>query len=94
VFASNQALSLLGKYVRLILRNLHAQENASKLRAEIGVFPQVCIVRQGAIPLMEYLEKVLDTLKNFARKVIEALIGSESEPALEPIPIPVRDRRI
>jgi hypothetical protein len=43
---------------------------------------------------MEYLEKVLDTLKNFARKVIEALIGSDAEPALEPIPIPVRDRRI
>jgi hypothetical protein len=39
---------------------------------------------------MEYLEKVLDTLKNFARKVIEALLGSE--PELEPIPIPVRDR--
>jgi hypothetical protein len=42
---------------------------------------------------MEYLEKVLDALKNFARKVVEALLGSESEPELEPIPIPVRDRR-
>jgi hypothetical protein len=41
---------------------------------------------------MEYLEKVLDALKNFARKVIEALLGPEIEPELEPIPIPVRDR--
>ncbi len=41
---------------------------------------------------MEYLEKVLDALKNFARKVIEALLGPETEPELEPIPIPVRDR--
>lgn len=42
---------------------------------------------------MDYLEKVLDVLKNFARKVIEALLGSESEPELEPIPIPVNERR-
>lgn len=42
---------------------------------------------------MEYLEKVLDALKNFARKVIEALLGSETEPELEPIPVPVHDRR-
>ncbi len=41
---------------------------------------------------MEYLDRVLDTLKNFARRVIEALLGSETEPELEPIPIPVRDR--
>jgi hypothetical protein len=41
---------------------------------------------------MEYLEKVLDALRNFARRVIEALLGSEAEPELEPIPIPVRDR--
>jgi hypothetical protein len=85
-------LSLLEKYVRLILRNLHAQANASKLKSGLGVFPKVCIVRQGAIHLMEYLEKVLDALKNFARKVIEALLGPEKEPELEPIPIPVRDR--
>jgi hypothetical protein len=42
---------------------------------------------------MEYLEKVLDALKNFARKVVEALLGPEPETELEPIPIPVRDRR-
>jgi hypothetical protein len=41
---------------------------------------------------MEYLERILDTLKDFARKVIETLLGPESEPELELIPIPVRDR--
>jgi hypothetical protein len=43
---------------------------------------------------MEYLDKVLDALKNLARKVIEALLGPEAEPELELIPIPVRDRRV
>jgi hypothetical protein len=42
---------------------------------------------------MEYLEKILDALEHLARKVIDAVFGPESEPALEPIPIPVRDRR-
>jgi hypothetical protein len=41
---------------------------------------------------MEYLEKILDALTELARKVIETLLGPESEPELEPIPIPVRDR--
>jgi hypothetical protein len=42
---------------------------------------------------MEYLEKILDALEHLARKVIDAVFGPESEPALEPIPIPVRDHR-
>jgi hypothetical protein len=42
---------------------------------------------------MEYLEKILDTLKNLARKVIEAVLGPNIEAELEPIPIPVNDRR-
>jgi hypothetical protein len=41
---------------------------------------------------MEYLEKILDALKHLARKVIDAVLGPEPEPALEPIRIPVRDR--
>jgi hypothetical protein len=41
---------------------------------------------------MEYLERILDTLKDFARKVIEALLGPETEPEVELIPIPVHDR--
>ena len=42
---------------------------------------------------MEYLEKILDALEHLARKVIDAIFGPESEQALEPVPIPVRDRR-
>jgi hypothetical protein len=76
-----------------MLRNLHAQKNALKLLARDRHRSEVRIVMQGATHLMEYLEKVLDALKNFARKVVEALLGPESEPELEPIPIPVRDRR-
>ncbi|NCJ07745.1 DNA topoisomerase I [Synechococcales cyanobacterium C] len=41
---------------------------------------------------MDYLEKVLDQLKDLARKLIEVLLGPDAEPELEPIPIPVRDR--
>jgi hypothetical protein len=53
---------------------------------------QIRTVRQGAISSMEYLEKILDALKHLARKVIDAVLGPEPEPALEPIRIPVRDR--
>jgi predicted RNase H-like HicB family nuclease len=40
---------------------------------------------------MDYIEKVLEKLKEWARKVIEALLGPEPEPEPEMIPIPVRD---
>lgn len=40
---------------------------------------------------MDYIEKVLEKLKEWARKVIEALLGPEPEPEAEMIPIPVRD---
>lgn len=40
---------------------------------------------------MEYIEKVLEKLKEWGRKIIEALLGPEAEPEPEPIPIPVRD---
>ena len=42
---------------------------------------------------MDFIDQVLEKLKNFARKLIEVLLGPEAEPELEPIPIPVRDRR-
>lgn len=40
---------------------------------------------------MDYLEKVLETLKDWARKLIETLLGPEAEPEPELIPIPVRE---
>lgn len=49
-----------------------------------------CIV--GAIGSMDYVEKVLEKLKEWARKLIDALLGPEAEPEPELIPIPVDDR--
>lgn len=42
---------------------------------------------------MDYLEKLLDKLRELAQKLIEALLGPQAEPEPELIPIPVRDRR-
>jgi hypothetical protein len=41
---------------------------------------------------MDYLDKVLEKLKEWAQKVIEALLGPQAEPEAELIPIPVNDR--
>ncbi len=41
---------------------------------------------------MDYVEKVLEKLKEWARKLIEALLGPEVEPEPELIPIPVDER--
>lgn len=41
---------------------------------------------------MDYIEKVLENLKDWARKLIETLLGPEAEPEPELIPIPVSDR--
>ncbi|MDR5638834.1 MULTISPECIES: hypothetical protein [unclassified Thermosynechococcus] len=42
---------------------------------------------------MDYLESLLDTLKSWLKKLLELLGGADPTPELEPIPIPVRDRR-
>ena len=41
---------------------------------------------------MNYIEKVLEKLKEWTRKLVEALLGPQAQPELEPIPIPVNDR--
>ncbi|WP_197480108.1 MULTISPECIES: hypothetical protein [unclassified Anabaena] len=41
---------------------------------------------------MDYIDKVLEKLKELARKLIEALLGPEVEPEPELIPIPVDER--
>lgn len=41
---------------------------------------------------MDYIDKVLEKLKDLARKLIEALLGPEAEPEPELIPIPVNER--
>jgi len=40
---------------------------------------------------MDYLEKLLDKLAEWVRRLIDALLGSEAEPEVEAIPIPVND---
>ncbi len=40
---------------------------------------------------MEYIEKVLEKLQEWARKLIDALLGPEPQPEAEPIPVPVDD---
>ena len=40
---------------------------------------------------MDYLEKVLESLKEWARKLIETLLGPEAESEPELIPIPVNE---
>jgi len=42
---------------------------------------------------MDYLEKVLEKVKEWARKLIEALLGPESQPEAELIPVPVNDQQ-
>jgi hypothetical protein len=41
---------------------------------------------------MDYIEKVLEKLKEWAGKIIEALLGPQAQPEQEAIPIPVHDR--
>ncbi len=41
---------------------------------------------------MDYLDKVLEKIREWAQKVVEALLGPQAEPEAELIPIPVNDR--
>ena len=42
---------------------------------------------------MDYIDKILEKLKDIAQKLIEVLLGPEAEPEREAIPIPVNDRQ-
>jgi hypothetical protein len=42
---------------------------------------------------MDYIDNLIDKLKEWARKIIEVLLGPEAEPEPEPIPIPVNEPR-
>jgi hypothetical protein len=43
---------------------------------------------------MDYLDQILEKLKEWAQKVVETLLGPQPEPEPELIPIPVDDRRM
>jgi hypothetical protein len=38
---------------------------------------------------MDYIEKLLEKLKEWARKIVETILGPDSQPEPVPIPIPV-----
>ena len=40
---------------------------------------------------MDYLDDVIEQIKDWFRKLIEALLGPEVQPEPEPIPVPVSD---
>jgi hypothetical protein len=40
---------------------------------------------------MDYIDSVLEKLREWARKLVEALLGPDVQPEPEPIPVPVRD---
>ncbi|MCT7948911.1 hypothetical protein NG798_03855 [Ancylothrix sp. C2] len=42
---------------------------------------------------MDYIDKVLEKIKELARKLIEALLGPDVQPEPEPIPVPVNDSK-
>ncbi|MEM8830670.1 MAG: hypothetical protein AAGE96_15115 [Cyanobacteria bacterium P01_G01_bin.19] len=42
---------------------------------------------------MDYIEQLLDKLRDLAQRLIDVLLGPEVEPEREVIPIPVDDRR-
>ena len=42
---------------------------------------------------MDYIEQLLDKLRDLAQKLIEVLLGPAAEPEREAIPIPVDDRQ-
>jgi hypothetical protein len=41
---------------------------------------------------MDFVEELLDRLKEIARRIIDSLLGPEPQPEAELIPIPVNDR--
>jgi hypothetical protein len=54
-------------------------------------------VRNASVAEMENafmdIEKVLEKLKEWLNRLADALLGPQTQPESEPIPIPVEDRR-
>jgi len=42
---------------------------------------------------MDFIEKVLEKLREWAQKIIESILGPEGQAEAEPIPVPVDDPR-
>lgn len=42
---------------------------------------------------MDYIDQVLEKLREWAERLVEALFGPQASPEAEPIPVPVDERR-
>lgn len=61
--------------------------DAKQLECQLNF--NILVVSQESLYSMDYIENILDKLKELARKIIEALLGPETEPEAEAIPIPI-----
>lgn len=41
---------------------------------------------------MDFIDQVIEKLRDWARRLIEAILGPDSQPEAEPIPVPVDER--
>jgi hypothetical protein len=69
------------------------QSRACLLFRDFAVGSAIKTIKKGAIRSMEDIEKVLEQIKEWLRKLIEGLLNPEAQPELEPIPIPVNEPR-
>lgn len=60
---------------------------------ECELEPEERAIVQGVICFMDYIDKVLEKIRDWARRIVDALLGPEVEPEAELIPIPVDRRR-
>jgi hypothetical protein len=47
----------------------------------------------GVSRFMDFIDQLLERLKAWAKRIVEALVGPDPAPEAELIPIPVEDRR-
>lgn len=66
---------------------------ASSTRPVVKTVKNLLSCLTGAFSLMDYIEKVLEKLKEWARKLVGTLLGPEPQPEPELIPIPVNNPR-
>lgn len=60
---------------------------------DLAVGLKIKIIKKGAIRSMENIEKVLEQIQEWVRKLIEGLVNPEPQPELIPIPVPVNQPR-
>jgi hypothetical protein len=67
--------------------------NLENSRSSLKTTVKIKLGLAGALCSMDYIDKVLEQLKDWARRIVDALFGPEPEPEPELIPIPVDNPR-